>query len=92
MKNCALYELLDDKEFFGDALDFANREIGTGKHQFSPLQAIEVLKPYLDAQPKLKDKLKGVTDPDFRAVVIGGFATLIIMRGIHSKNLIFWVD
>jgi len=90
MKNCALYDLLEDKDFFGDALDFANQEIGKGKHQFSPLQAIEVLKPYLDAQQKVKDKLRNVPEGELREAVIGGFATIVIMRGIHMKYLIFW--
>ena len=90
MKNCALYDLLEDKDFFLEALDFANQEIGKGKHQFSALQAIEVLKPYLDAQEKMKAKLKNVSDADLREAVIGGFATLVIMRGIHLKILIFW--
>jgi hypothetical protein len=90
MRRCALYDLLDDKDFFGEALDFANQEVGKGKHQFSALQAIEVLKPYLDAQPKMKDKLRDVSDPKLREDIVAGFATLIIMRGIHMKYLIFW--
>ena len=90
MKNCGLIDLLYEREFFGDALDYANRETGKAKLQFAQLQAIESLIPYLGAHPLVKDKLKGVTHGDVRDAVIQGFATLIVMYGIHLRNLKFW--
>ncbi len=90
MKNCGLVDLLYDREFFGDALDFANREIGKAKLQFAQLQAIEILKPFLNSQPQVKEKLKNVPHGVVRDAVIEGFATLIVMYGVHLRNLKFW--